>query len=137
MSFGIEYSKKLTDLSPNKYKIIKCFTNFCLDFLKINDVSFTLYLLHSKDEEKPNMSLACFDLQNNNTYVRCDGRYVYDICRSIAHELVHLQQKLNNKIDLNKYTDIGGEIEDEANAVAGIICKSFIKKFNSNWVYNI
>jgi hypothetical protein len=137
MPFNIEYSKNLIDLSPVNYKIIKCFTNFCLQYLNIDGVNFNLYLVSTKDENYPKMSLACFDLKNNDTYVRTDGRFVYDVCRSIAHELVHLQQKLNNKINMDKYTDIGGDIEDEANAVAGIICKTFIKKYNCDWIYKM
>jgi hypothetical protein len=137
MPFNIEYSKNLIDLSPVNYKIIKCFTNFCLQYLNIDGVNFNLYLVSTKDENYPKMSLACFDLKNNDTYVRTDGRFVYDVCRSIAHELVHLQQKLNNKINMDKYTDIGGDIEDEANAVAGVICKTFIKKYGCDWIYKM
>lgn len=130
-------SKNLTDLSPVNYKLIKCFTNYCLHYLNIDNVNFNLYLLSSLDNDYPDMSLACFDLKTNDVYVRTNNRFVYDICRSIAHELVHLQQKINNKIDMSKYTDIGGEIEDEANAVAGVICKNFIKKFNCKWIYKL
>jgi hypothetical protein len=48
MPFNIEYSKNLTDLSPANYKIIKCFTNFCLQYLNIDDVNFNLHLVSTK-----------------------------------------------------------------------------------------
>jgi hypothetical protein len=38
---------------------------------------------------------------------------------------------------MDKYTDIGGDIEDEANAVAGVICKTFIKKYGCDWIYKM
>jgi hypothetical protein len=47
--------------------------------------------------------------------------------RSIAHEMVHHKQFENNKLNV-KPPDIGGEIEDEANAVAGQLIKLFAKE---------
>jgi Zn-dependent peptidase ImmA (M78 family) len=49
-----------------------------------------------------------------------------DILRSIAHELVHQMQHEEGRIEY-PVQDVGGEIEDEANAKAGSIVKSFIK----------
>jgi len=43
---------------------------------------------------------------------------------SAAHELVHHQQNQNKKLNQN-VKDIGGPIEDEANAVAGQLIKKF------------
>ena len=44
--------------------------------------------------------------------------------RSVAHELVHHKQWEQGRLKV-KPPDIGGEIEDEANALAG----QFIKKY--------
>ncbi len=52
------------------------------------------------------------------------GRALIDIMRSAAHELVHHQQNQNKKLNQN-VKDIGGPIEDEANAVAGQLIKKF------------
>jgi len=52
------------------------------------------------------------------------GRALIDIMRSAAHELVHHQQNQNRKLSKN-VKDIGGPIEDEANAVAGQLIKKF------------
>lgn len=133
--FSILVSNTLIDLSPMKYKVIKAFTNFCIDELTIEQ-DFKLFLVDtSNDENIPEMSLACFMLENNDVFVRANGRIAMDINRSIAHELVHLQQKQENRIDLNSYTDIGGNTEDEANAVAGQLCKKFVNIFDCKWVY--
>jgi hypothetical protein len=45
--------------------------------------------------------------------------------RSIAHELVHHKQYEDGRLDGPKPPDIGGEIEDEANAKAGQFIKMF------------
>ena len=52
------------------------------------------------------------------------GRALIDIMRSVAHELVHHKQNQDNKLTKN-VKDIGGPIEDEANAVAGQLIKKF------------
>jgi hypothetical protein len=51
-------------------------------------------------------------------------RLLGDIMRSIAHELVHHKQFEDNLLE-QKPEDIGGEIEDNANAIAGQIVKLF------------
>jgi hypothetical protein len=47
--------------------------------------------------------------------------------RSIAHEMVHHRQFEQGRLGV-KPPDIGGEIEDEANAVAGQIIKLYAKE---------
>ena len=50
--------------------------------------------------------------------VHAGERYLNDIMRSVAHELVHHQQNENGKLK-GKISNVGGPIEDEANSVAG------------------
>lgn len=139
MSFTLNKSNNLTNLTDVEYNIIKAFINFCNQYLKIaDDVNYNVYLFSTEDDNKPEgITLAMFNMENLDTWVRCNGRFVYDICRSIAHELVHLKQMVNNEINMDDYTDIGGKIEDEANSVAGIICKEFTKKYNCRWIYQL
>ncbi len=135
--FNIHQSKNLTDMTPEKYGIIKCFINYCVDKLAIES-PFNVYLCHSNDPNKPNMSLACFMIDSNDIWVRADGRIAMDINRSFAHELEHLKQKETGALDdMSGYTDVGGTIEDEANAVAGQLCKLFINEMNCKFVYNV
>ena len=49
-----------------------------------------------------------------------------DYCRTIAHELTHMKQDVDNRINGNEQ-EIGGEIEDEANVMSGRIVKFYIK----------
>jgi Zn-dependent peptidase ImmA (M78 family) len=133
--FNIHSSNNVKDLKGIKFNIIHVFTNFCIKYLGINE-DFNLYLV-SNDDKIPEMTFACFDLKNNDIYVISNNRHALDICRSIAHELVHLKQKQDNEIDLSKYTDIGGKIEDDANSIAGRICKEFMKKYNAKWLYKL
>lgn len=62
--------------------------------------------------------------QPSSIKVYCKDRQLVDILRSIAHEMTHHMQFETGKLD-EKPADVGGPIEDEANAKAG----EFIKKF--------
>ena len=54
------------------------------------------------------------------------GRALIDIMRSVAHELVHHKQNQDNRLkDRENIPDIGGDIEDEANSLAGRLVKEF------------
>lgn len=69
---------------------------------------------------------------------RFEDRAPVDVCRTIAHELVHQSQ--NEKGGLNfkeQIPDIGGPIEDEANAIAGQLIKKFVKENNARWLYEL
>ena len=84
-----------------------------------------------------NIVLTHNQFNSNNIYCRTDSRFFYDVCRSIAHELVHLKQNQNNEIDWKKFTDVGGIWEDEANSVAGVLCKEFTYENNCRWIYKL
>ena len=70
---------------------------------------------------------ANYDYRQEEKVVRVYGknRALVDIMRSIAHELVHHKQFEDGRLDGPKPPDIGGEIEDEANAKAGQFIKMF------------
>jgi hypothetical protein len=61
--------------------------------------------------------------------VRCKGRSLMDILRSLAHELVHHKQKEDGKFkdkeEVKDIPEVGGPIEDEANALAGRLIKKY------------
>ena len=60
--------------------------------------------------------------------VNAKNRMLVDVMRSVAHELVHHKQYEDGRLDGPKPPDIGGEIEDEANAKAGQLIKMFAQK---------
>lgn len=81
----------------------------------------------TKDRTTNNIStLALFNIPESKVFVYVKNRNVADVLRSIAHELVHKEQLDCGKFKYGDYIqDIGGDIEDEANAVAGSILKEF------------
>lgn len=59
--------------------------------------------------------------------VNAKNRMLVDVMRSVAHELVHHKQYEDGRLEV-KPPDIGGKIEDEANAKAGQFIKMFAQK---------
>jgi len=72
---------------------------------------------------------ANYDYTKENKVVKVYGknRALVDIMRSIAHELVHHKQFEQGRLKVQP-PDIGGEIEDEANAKAGQFIKMYAKE---------
>lgn len=59
-------------------------------------------------------------------YVGVENRHIVDVLRTLAHELVHYKQDTENR--LNSHSgDTGSDIENEANAKAGVIMRKFNK----------
>lgn len=59
--------------------------------------------------------------------VLSNGRMFIDILRTLAHEWVHEGQSVI--LGYESGPDIGGVLEDSANALAGIYLKEFVKKY--------
>lgn len=64
------------------------------------------------------------DHEQSEVRVYTKERALQDIMRSVAHELVHHQQNEKGKLK-GKVSNVGGPIEDEANAVAGELLKKY------------
>lgn len=73
---------------------------------------------------------ANYDYTKENKIIKvcCKNRALVDVMRSIAHELVHHKQFEQGRLKVQP-PDIGGEIEDEANAKAGQYIKMFAKEY--------
>lgn len=64
------------------------------------------------------------DFEQSHIKVFALGRALVDVLRSIAHELVHHKQNEDGELK-GKHSNVGGPIEDEANAVAGKMIKAY------------
>lgn len=104
----------------NKYAIVK-FIKFANDELNLNQ-PFKVKLVKQRDDDL--RTYAYYNPTNGDVKVYCKDRGLADVLRSIAHELIHHQQNQMGKLE-QPTQDVGGEIEDEANSVAGQLVKKF------------
>jgi hypothetical protein len=104
-----------------KYKLNE-FCKFVVKTLGIKNPP-TIAILKNKDGIR---TTAAYDYTKPNKIIKVWGknRLLADIMRSAAHELIHHKQFEDGKLKV-KPPDIGGPIEDEANAIAGQLIKKF------------
>ena len=67
---------------------------------------------------------------NKHITITLSNRHIMDICRTLAHELVHYRQDLNNELTPDSGKD-GSPHENEANAQAAVIMRKW-GKMNPN-----
>jgi len=102
------------------------FTNFAKECLNINDdIKIELAF-----ERTPDLTTTAYYSYGGEGLIKIyvKNRAMIDVCRSLAHELVHHQQFLEGRL-LNgaKDGEDGSPIENEANAVAGVIIRKWGK----------
>ena len=113
-------------LNDDKKDKLNSFVKFVKKELEIEKVP-TISIQANRDGLK---TTAHYDYTKENKIVRVYGknRALVDIMRSVAHELVHHKQFEEGRLDGPQPPDIGGEIEDEANAKAGQFIKMYAKE---------
>ena len=112
------------DLDKQTLALLVKFLKYAIGELELEDVEVKIRLL-GKSPNEP-ITTGCYSPQNKTISTICDGRHMIDYCRTIAHELTHMKQDVDNRINGNEQ-EIGGEIEDEANVMSGRIVKFYIK----------
>lgn len=108
-------------MNKKKKLTIAKFIKYLLSELGITN-PFKVKLATSRDAEFK--TYALYDPPNGVIKVYVKGRGLADVLRSIAHEFVHHKQNQDKKIN-GPVQDVGGVIEDEANAKAGSLVKKF------------
>lgn len=69
-------------------------------------------------------TFGCFKQEENTIYLVTKGRHPKDAMRTLAHELVHYKQDVEDRLN-NESGATGSPEENEANAQAGIIMRNF------------
>lgn len=103
-----------------KYCVVK-FVKFVKNNLGLQQ-PFKVKLTSNRDSDL--RTYAFYDKTSGNMKVYTGNRGLADVLRSVAHEMVHHLQNQRQELNVN-HPDVGGRIEDEANAVAGQLVKKF------------
>jgi hypothetical protein len=112
-------------LNDNKKDKLNRFVKFVKDQLELDTVPVISIQNHRKDLK----TTANYDYTKDEKIIKVcmKNRALVDVMRSIAHEMVHHKQFEQGRLKVQP-PDIGGEIEDEANAKAGQYIKMFAKQ---------
>ena len=113
-------------LNYNDFQIgvIREFIRMTID--ELNITSFVKIGLTADREGNGIKTTAFYRNKDKLVMVYAKDRMLGDVMRSVAHELVHHLQYFEKRVP-NNVPDIGGQIEDEANALAGVLIKLFLK----------
>lgn len=111
-------------LSDENKERLNEFVKFVKKQLELETVP-TIVVKNNRDGLK---TTANYDYTQENKVIKVFGknRMLVDVMRSVAHEMVHHKQFEQGRLEV-KPPDIGGEIEDEANAKAGQYIKMYSK----------
>ena len=112
-------------LDDKKKQELHNFVKFVKNELEIESMP-KIQILNGRGELK---TTANYDYTKKDKVIKINGknRALVDVMRSIAHEMTHHKQFEQKRLEVQP-PDIGGEIEDEANAKAGQFIKMFAQK---------
>jgi hypothetical protein len=112
--------------SKEEVNLINEFINYVkneLGLVQTPKIDFSDDIDHVKEQR----SFGYFSPDTNIIWVYTGDRNMADIFRTLAHELVHRKQEEDGKINYES-GETGSDIENEANAKAGVLLRDFGKK---------
>jgi cytidyltransferase-like protein len=124
MKEGLERKTKLTESETGT---IGEFVKYAIKNLEIQKPPRNLTFSYDNAAAKEKRSFGYFDPNANKIWVYCRNRNMADILRTLAHELVHRKQDEDGRINYES-GKTGSEIENEANAQAGVLLRDFGKQ---------
>jgi len=114
-------------MEKDRSKTIKSFIKYAINELGIQKPPSGLTLSYNNDNAKSMHSFGSFDPNNDKIWLYVKNRNMADILRTLAHELVHRKQAEDGRLELDS-GKTGSDIENEANAQAGILLRKFGKQ---------
>ncbi len=125
-----------TSVSDAQTEGLYDFVEFCAQEIPVNG---PIVIRLEPKMDKGVITTGGFNMGDHSIKSRWEGRAFVDVLRTIAHELVHYGQLERGEFDDPNYMhqDVGGPIEDEANAVAGVLIKRFAQERNARYIYSL
>jgi len=114
--------------SEEEINLVNEFINYVKDKLglvQIPKIDFSDDIDHVKEQR----SFGYFSPDTNIIWIYAGDRNTADIFRTLAHELIHRKQEEDGKINYES-GETGSDIENEANAKAGVFLRDFGKKYD-------
>ena len=108
------------------YSILLDFIRFAAEHLELTKLPKFDFLFDTKKSlEHKSFGGYSTEKHINITVV---NRHIMDVCRTLAHELVHFKQDINDQLSGENPGATGSPQENEANAEAAIIMRNWGKK---------
>lgn len=109
------------------YSILLDFIRFAAEDLELNSLpKFDFVFDNAESIERK--SFGGYQPGNEHITITVKNRHINDVLRTLAHELVHYKQDLNNELEDDDAGSTGSPQENEANARAAVILRNWGKK---------
>jgi len=111
----------------NTFAILHDFVRFAAEHLELETLPKFDFVFDSKKSVE-HKSFGGYQPGAEHITITVKNRHIMDVCRTLAHELVHFKQDLNNELDDDDAGSTGSPQENEANAQAAVIMRKWGKK---------
>jgi len=113
------------------YKILLDFVRFAAEDLELTSLpKFDFRFDNSKSLQ--HQSFGGYQPGGEHITITVKNRHIMDVCRTLAHELVHYSQDLKKELEDDAAGATGSPQENEANAKAAVIMRNWGKR-NPNY----
>ena len=110
------------------YSILLDFIRFAAKDLELDSLPKFDFVFDNK-ESMERRSFGGYQPGNEHITITVKNRHIMDVCRTLAHELVHYKQDLNNELEDDDAGSTGSPQENDANARAAVIMRNFGKAY--------
>ena len=115
---------------PDLIQVFRDFLPIAMKELGINKLPKIDLCLQVPEDHQP--TFGKYVNEENKIYLAIENRHPIDIARTLAHELAHYKQELENKLSPTS-GETGSPVENQAHEVAGVIMRHFDKKFPNHF----
>jgi cytidyltransferase-like protein len=102
------------------------FIKYAIKNLQIQKPPSGLTVSYDTNKARKQSTFGTFNPDNDKIWLYVGNRNMADILRTLAHELVHRKQAEDGRLNITS-GETGSDIENEANAQAGILLRNFGK----------
>ena len=110
-------------LHKQQFPLLKEFIGYCKEYLKLKSLP-PLKLSYNPTTAESRRSFGGYDPNNKSIELSVADRHQADVFRTLAHELVHYKQDIQNRLTPES-GKTGHTHENEANAAAAIMMRNF------------
>ena len=121
-----KYIMKVTEIlteglgKKDTYPILLDFVRFAAEHLELKTLPKFDFVFDSKQSVE-RKSFGGYQPGAEHITITVKNRHINDICRTLAHELVHFKQDLNDELADDDAGSTGSPQENDANAQAAVI----------------
>jgi hypothetical protein len=110
------------------YSILLDFIRFAAKDLELDSLPKFDFVFDTK-RSLEHRSFGGYAPGHEHITITVKNRHIMDVCRTLAHELVHYSQDLKKELEDDDAGATGSPQENEANARAAVIMRNFGKAF--------